>query len=273
MIWDDSHAGGEPAADKSAGEPSVEQASVDKAAEKASVGKSADPAVRDRIRIRFRKEGALRFLGHHDLMRTWERLLRRTRLPIGFTQGFHPKPRISSPLSLALGIVGLDELIEVELTELLPLEQIRERIEGEPIDGLVVASVTRPAPKDKGRVVAVEYACPLPADAQVETIRVRKEELLAASELPVVRRLPNKPERTIDVRPYLLSVDVDQRGVRFRLAVTPQGGARTEEVLNLLGLGEILHHGAVLARTRVELAAQTNVNECANEHSGKGNDS
>ena len=63
----------------------------------------ADKPIRDRYRIRFGKTGLLRWIGHHDLQRLWERLLRRADLRLSMSQGFHPKPRINFPSALALG--------------------------------------------------------------------------------------------------------------------------------------------------------------------------
>src|SRR6184192_1420855 len=83
----------------------------------------------DKVRIRFRKAGALRLLSHHDLMRTFERMLRRAELPFRSSQGFHPKPRIIFALSLPLGVAGLEEVAELELDELLPAEEIQNRLE------------------------------------------------------------------------------------------------------------------------------------------------
>ena len=73
--------------------------------------------VRLRVRIRFSKQGDLRFIGHRDLMRCFERLFRRAGLALSFSQGFHPKPRMTFPLALAVGIEGIDEVMEVELAE------------------------------------------------------------------------------------------------------------------------------------------------------------
>ncbi|HBO42708.1 MAG TPA: hypothetical protein DD670_01970 [Planctomycetaceae bacterium] len=67
----------------------------------------AEPPVRQRVRIRFSKQGDLRLIGHRDLVRVMERLFRRAELPLGMSQGFHPKPRMSFPTALALGIGGL----------------------------------------------------------------------------------------------------------------------------------------------------------------------
>src|SRR5438128_7836988 len=88
----------------------------------------APEANRDKLRIRFRKLGDLRLISHHDLMRCFERMLRRAALPFRSTEGFNPKPRMAFALSLALGIEGLDEVVELELQEELPLEEIQERL-------------------------------------------------------------------------------------------------------------------------------------------------
>jgi len=72
---------------------------------------------RHKVRIRFRKAGDLRMVSHHDLMRCFARMLRRAALPFRSSEGFHPKPRLSFPLSLALGIVGCEEVVDLELDE------------------------------------------------------------------------------------------------------------------------------------------------------------
>src|SRR5436190_1336212 len=82
------------------------------------------PASVDRVRLRFRKGGDLRLLSHHDLLRCFERLLRRSKLPFHHTQGFHPHPRLVFALSLPLGVVGCDEVADLELDEVLPVEEV-----------------------------------------------------------------------------------------------------------------------------------------------------
>ncbi len=81
-----------------------------------------------KFRIRFRKCGDLRFLSHHDLMRAFERMLRRAALPFRSTEGFHPHPRLVFALSLPLGVVGLDEAVELELLQELPPEEVFSRL-------------------------------------------------------------------------------------------------------------------------------------------------
>src|SRR5262245_1778906 len=77
-----------------------------------------------RVRVRFRKEGDLRFLGHHDLMNCFERMFRRAQLTLLTTRGFNPHPRMTFALSLALGIVGKREVVEVDLADPLSADEI-----------------------------------------------------------------------------------------------------------------------------------------------------
>jgi radical SAM-linked protein len=76
-----------------------------------TVEKSPTPQLRLRVRIRFTKQDDLRWIGHRDLMRVWERLFRRAGVALSMTEGFHPKPRINFPSALAVGIAGMDELL------------------------------------------------------------------------------------------------------------------------------------------------------------------
>src|SRR5438128_1790467 len=97
----------------------------------------------DKVRLRCRNAGPIRLLSHHDLMRPFERMLRRAALPFRCSQGFHPKPRIIFALSLPLGIIGLEEVVELELDERLPIEEVRERLACQAPAGLTILSVQR----------------------------------------------------------------------------------------------------------------------------------
>jgi radical SAM-linked protein len=69
-----------------------------------------------KIRFEFHKVGELRYLSHLELMRALQRALRRGGLPLAYTQGFNPQPKVSVAQALAVGVEGLRELGEVELT-------------------------------------------------------------------------------------------------------------------------------------------------------------
>ena len=81
----------------------------------ASPPAASAPASSAKYRLRFAKTGDLRLVSHIDLLHCFERLLRRAALPFASTQGFHPKPKIVFAQALALGVVGENEVVEIEL--------------------------------------------------------------------------------------------------------------------------------------------------------------
>ena len=68
-----------------------------------------------RVRLRWTKQGRIRFCGHRDSARIWERAVRRAELPVSYTQGFTPRPRISFGLALATGQESVAEYLDVDL--------------------------------------------------------------------------------------------------------------------------------------------------------------
>jgi len=87
----------------------------------------APVVVWDCYRIRFAKTGLLRWIGHRDLLRLWERILRRRELQPRMTTGFHRKGRISFPSALALGVEGLDKVVAQSVALSFPSIRRRDR--------------------------------------------------------------------------------------------------------------------------------------------------
>ena len=217
------------------------------------------------MRIRFRKDGALRLLSHHDLMRCFERMLRRAALPVRQSQGFHPKPRLVFALSLPLGVVGCEEVVELELDEILPPEEVRDRLVRQAPPGLEILSLRRIDFKAGAQVAFADLS-----DRPSRRARRRRPpgaaaEVLAAPECWAERTRPTP--RRVDLRPWLLNLCALPDTVRspspapstseMELCLTPAGTARPEEVLAALGLSDLLEAGAVLERSRLELVDET----------------
>jgi radical SAM family uncharacterized protein/radical SAM-linked protein len=81
-----------------------------------------------RIRVWFGKEGQMRLLSHLDLVRLFDRAIRRAAIPISFTGGFHPGPRIAIANALSLGITSSGEIADFELKEDLELEEFQTKL-------------------------------------------------------------------------------------------------------------------------------------------------
>ena len=102
-----------------------------------------------RLRIRFAKTGSMALLSHLDLMRMLERALRRSALPISFTGGFHPLPRIQVALALPLGAEADSEWMDLEFTRPLAPELLLQTLQGLLPEGIVLRSAQEVPVKGK----------------------------------------------------------------------------------------------------------------------------
>ena len=91
-------------------------------------GFQKDQPRRQRFRVWFGKQGDMRLVSHLDLVRLFDRVVRRASLPVAYTNGFHPSPRISIANALTLGATSTGEIIDFELKEILDLEDFRQRL-------------------------------------------------------------------------------------------------------------------------------------------------
>jgi radical SAM-linked protein len=203
-----------------------------------------------KIRIRFRKDGNLRWISHHDLMRCFERMLRRAYIPFQATAGFNPKPRLIFALALPLGVVGCDEVADLELTRALPVEELRDRLSAQSPPGLSILSVEPICPKASLQVQRVCYCVPVPASAE-KGLAERVRALLAAPACWVQRQRP-RPRR-VDVRPYINNIYLTANWLEMDLRVTHSGTARPQEIVDLLGLSSPGEAGPIVQRSLTQI--------------------
>jgi radical SAM-linked protein len=208
------------------------------------------PKLRQRVRIRFTKQDDLRWISHRDLMRVWERLFRRAGVNLSMTEGFHPKPRINFPSALAVGVAGLDELIEIDLAEVHTAESLRTAVEPQLPPGMVLGPIeVLPAPDRKAQVKFVTFEIEIPAEQQ-PALANRIAWLLAQSTVCVEREGRKAP---LDLRPLIDSLALEGNTFRMRLRVDREGSARPREVLAALEVANLEYEGFFLTRTKVEV--------------------
>jgi radical SAM-linked protein len=201
-----------------------------------------------RVRLRFAKTGKVRFTSHRDVARIWERALRRAGLPIAYTEGFSPRPKMHFGLALSTGNESLAEYLDIDLRpDAAPTEALDEWLAelpslldaGLPAGIEVLAADTIPATGGTSLQQAVT-ACSWrltilglePADAAGEIRR-----LLDAPELPVLRERKGKLTED-DIRPAVLRLTLEGAGdagvvVAAELATQPRA-VRPGELLAAL---------------------------------------
>jgi len=189
-----------------------------------------------RIRVRFRKQGDLRAISHLDLMRCFERALRRAGLPLRMTEGFNPHPRISFPTALGVGIESLDEVMEFDLADWVVLDDVAVRLRGQLPEGLDVVRLEMGNPHRAAQAREVEYR--LAASDHVRSdprwSHAALESLLARGEIPVTRKRKGK-DKSVDIRPFILAARLDSGSLMLRLRAGNAGSVHPEEVLGALG--------------------------------------
>jgi radical SAM-linked protein len=206
--------------------------------------------IRQRVRIRFRKDGDLRLIGHRDLVRAFERLLRRCGVALSMSEGFHPKPRMNFPSALALGVEGLNEVMEAELAEPLSAEELKRRLAAHAPPGLTVNDVLLVPPGTrKAQARRVSYELPVSRERE-PALRESVAALLSRESCMLAREGAG---RTIDVLAGIDRLRLEDGLLRMRLKVTNRADVRPTEVLRALGAEDLAENCFCLRRTDVEV--------------------
>ncbi len=183
-------------------------------------------------------------------MRLLERALRRAGLPIKMSQGFNPRPRMSFPLALALGMEGLEEIVELELSQWLSPKTVVEHLKAQLPGGLDIISAEVVAPSSS-RVEEIVYRVWLNNPQTVAQDKIG--ELLNLKEYWITRERDGK-KKAINLRPSILSVTLEGGCLEIRFKVLQEGTARPEEVLEALGLKPPFLTNFKIARVKVLLS-------------------
>jgi len=206
-------------------------------------------ATSTRFRIEFAKAAAMRFLSHLDLMRTWERALRRSGLPLAFTQGHHPHIKMSFGPPLPLGFRSRAEVFDLECSR-PPGVDLAERLNAVLPEGLEVTGV-RPIlykiPSLMSQLEGASYRVRFPgsflAEAGIAPGVLRSElhdrvTRLLARDVVIVRRVSEDKAREFDAKPSIAavhaSVDEAPAVLDLHLRFTLRAAARPDDLIGLL---------------------------------------
>ena len=205
---------------------------------------------RQRLRLWFRVEGDKRYLSHHDMMRLWERALRRARLPLRMSEGFNPRPRMSLVEPRSVGIASEAELIEFELADWVNPDVALDALRRQVPTGIEVASLDLVRPSDKARPQAVVYVARLQEPCPDLPGRVAR--LLALDKAPIVRHRPTG-DKSLDARAFIQTVEAGAAEVHMVLTTGPTGTVRPDEILRLLGFSPDAVARTKIQRTEIRL--------------------
>ena len=200
-----------------------------------------------RVRITFVKQGALRYTGHLDLHKLWERAARRAKLPLAYSQGFHPQPKMNMAAALPLGFSSRCEVMDIRLEHDITLEDLPTRLNGTLPSGLQVVGVQQVDDREPAlqtQVKAAEYEVTLTEALDRSELQRRIDSVIESKAIPRERR-----GKMYDLRPLIdeLTLLTDDK-IFMRLAAREGATGRPEEVLAMLG---IAFEGTRIERTRL----------------------
>ena len=212
---------------------------------------------RQRIRVIFTRNATLKYIGHLDMSRTWQRILRRAELPLAYSEGFNPQPKITFAAALPLGCTSEYEVLDFVLSPARAVSEVAVRLKRALPPGMQVTSIEEvplKSPALQTQVLASEYTIRVEPGSS-DQLADRVQALLAATEV-----LRDRRGKAYNLRPLVLALTVE-RGeaerviVRARLQSTEAGNGRPDELAAALGLdpAEVAIH-----RTRLDFLDKTN---------------
>jgi radical SAM-linked protein len=217
-----------------------------------------------RLRVTFTRGEEMKYITHLDMMRFWERALRRAALPVTYSEGFSPHPQIALAAPLAVGVTSDCELMDVFLDERMTPRAFIEALSTQIPPAIAITGAREAGmalPSLQADVRAAEYEVDAPAPAGLD-LEAAVRDLLAAESIPWQHRR-DEEVKSYDLRPLVIELAVVQRNgapARLRMLLrndSTTGAGRPEQVALALGLGASTR----IHRTRLVLAERSPARE------------
>jgi radical SAM-linked protein len=207
-----------------------------------------------RLRVRFRRADEVKSISHLDLMRCWERAFRRAEVPLAYSEGFTPHPRISLAAPLAIGVTSEAELMDVVVTRWVSPHWFSGGVSRQLPPGLEVMAVVPVAttlPSLQSAVRLAEYRVAVDNTLTAKELDTAVEHLLSLEQLPWHHHR-DTGERNYDLRALIEDLWVEPGGeIGMSLRCDSGGSGRPEQVALALGFG---NYPKSIHRTRLVLS-------------------
>lgn len=194
-----------------------------------------------RLRIHFSKTDQMRFTGHLDLILTWERIFRRSGLPLAYSEGFSPRPLLSMAAPLPLGFTSIGEIGDFWLSEIVQLNTVQSNVKNALPPGLEIHSVHEIPDLFKGKlpslIIAAKYSSKLIGD--VRNLDKRIKELLDSPALIWERK-----GKSFDIRPLITDLVLAKQTQKssaelfMTLSNLPGATGRPDDVIAVLNVAD-----------------------------------
>lgn len=218
-----------------------------------------------RLRLTFSRGKELKYISHLDMMRLWQRALRRAGIPLAYSQGFSPHPRLSLAAPLAVGVTSDGELMDIFLERRVSprffLKAVREQLP-KGIDISEVVEVGLGLPSLQSQVCSAEYKVVADIDKNPDEVEAAISSFLACEKMPW-QHARDKEVRRYDLRSlvedvWLIESRPPEYTLGMRLRCDSTGTGRPEQVLSALGFTtppKSIHRTRLILSKQAKLAA------------------
>ena len=173
-----------------------------------------------KIRVRFSKQGQMKFIGHLDMVRYFQKVMRRGEIDVAYSEGFSPHQKMSFAAPLSVGVLSKGEYFDMEVNSTLSTKEAIERINEQNVEGVKVLSY-KLLPDNAKNAMAVMSA----ADYFVYTDIFTDDDItvfINQDSINVIKKT-KKSEKEVDIKPLIYSIKKEDNGIFIKLA---QGSAQ-----------------------------------------------
>lgn len=173
-----------------------------------------------KIRVRFSKQGQMKFIGHLDMVRYFQKVMRRGEIDVAYSEGFSPHQKMSFAAPLSVGVLSKGEYFDMEVNSTLSTKEAIERINVQNVEGVKVLSY-KLLPDNAKNAMAVMSA----ADYFVYTDIFTDDDItgfINQDSINVIKKT-KKSEKEVDIKPLIYSIKKEDNGIFIKLA---QGSAQ-----------------------------------------------
>jgi len=193
-----------------------------------------------KLRVKYSKMEGARFLSHLELMKAMERAFRRAKIPLAFSEGFNPHPKISYASALSVGIASRGEYLDLDLNMGMDASDFKDRVNNCLIKGMEILDVKEVEGKTKSLTAIVERAkytaiCSTEQKLTMEELQQLVEAFLKQPEILVNRKSKGK-EKEINIKEGIYHLDAELNGLNLVIIFTVDSGSKGN-----VRAGEVYH--------------------------------
>ena len=187
-----------------------------------------------KARIKFRKFGVMKFIGHLDVMRYFQKAMRRADIPIAFTTGYSPHMIMSFAQPLGIGVTSDAEYFDIELTEPIASKHAVAQLNAAMVEGMEIVSFVQISDDKKSSgmtiVAGADYLA-TPKEGEFPADMTKQAESFMAQEQIVVMKKTKRSEKEVDIKPMIYDFHYEERGMFLKLATGSEQNLKPELVM------------------------------------------